>query len=535
MLALDNSSSGLHAAEHSVLLEHADVVKANDHMARPAAILCLAAAAIGLYFVAHLFSRRHRQLAQFPGPRWAAHTRLWLARVVNSGRSPYTFVDVSKKYGPMARIGPNHLLTSDPDFVRHILSAHSRYTRGPWYDSMRIDPHSPNIVSERSVQKHHKLRYQMSAGYAGKDIEGVEAAVDERLMHFIDKIEERWVSKPGSTEIFDIARRIQFLTLDMISQLCFGRSLGFVEADNDAFEFQATVEFQMPIVNLFSVMVELSRLYEILSGIPFIRKVIVPSAGDKFGVGPIMAISREVINERLAEGGKQKKDMLGSFLKRGLTPDEVEMEVSISLIAGSDTTATAMRAILLAIISNPRVYSRLVREIDDAIAAGKVSSPIRDDEARKLPYLQAVIKEGLRRFSPITQLRERVVPPQGDSFNGQFIPGGTFIGINSWTIQCNPIYGEDPEVFRPERWLIDDEERLRQMTYNHELIFGWGTTRCLGVPIALMNLNKLFVELLRRYDIETINPHKPWHSECYGIFFQRDFNVRISHRQAGST
>lgn len=220
-----------------------------------------------------------------------------------------------------------------------------------------------------------------------------------------------------------------------------------------------------------------------------------------------------MINERLAEGGKQKKDMLGSFLKRGLTPDEVEMEVSISLyapalakfpftvtnpccsIAGSDTTATAMRAILLAIISNPRVYSRLVREIDDAIAAGKVSSPIRDDEARKLPYLQAVIKEGLRRFSPITQLRERVVPPQGDSFNGQFIPGGTFIGINSWTIQCNPIYGEDPEVFRPERWLIDDEERLRQMTYNHELIFGWGTTRCLGVPIALMNLNKLFVEV----------------------------------------
>lgn len=537
--ASDNSSTalrGLHAAEqHFCHHGHYELAVGHDSMARAATLLCLAVGALGLYFAAHAASKRFRQLAHFPGPWWAAHTRLWLVRVVNSGRSPYTFVDVSRQYGPMARIGPNHLLTTDPDFVRHILSAHSRYTRGPWYDSMRIDPHAPNIVSERGVQKHHKLRYQMNAGYAGKDIEGVEAAVDERLLHFIDKIEERWVSPPGSTRVFDIAKRIQFLTLDMISQLCFGRTLGFVEADKDSFEFQTTVEFQMPIVGLFSVMVELSRLYYFLSGIPWIRKVIVPSAGDQIGIGPIMAISREVINERLAPNAESKKDMLGSFLKRGLTPDEVEMEISISLIAGSDTTATAMRASLLAIISNPRVYSRLVREIDDAVAAGKISSPIRDDEARKLPYLQAVIKEGLRRFSPITQLRERVVPPQGDSFNGHFIPGGTFVGINSWTIQCNPVFGEDPEVFRPERWLIDDEEHLKQMTQVHELIFGWGTTRCLGVPIALMNLNKVFVELLRRYDIETINPHKPWHSECYGIFFQRDFNVRISHRQAGST
>ncbi|KAL1641284.1 hypothetical protein SLS58_006186 [Diplodia intermedia] len=503
-------------------------------MARPATVLSLALAALALYFVAHACSRRFRQLAQFPGPWFAAHSRWWLVRVVNSGRSPYTFVDVSKKYGSMARIGPNHLLTTDPDFVRRILSAHSHYTRGPWYDSMRIDPHVPNIVSERGVAKHHKLRYQMSAGYAGKDIEGVEAAVDERLMHFIDTIEERWVSKPGASKVFDIAKRIQFFTLDMISQLCFGRSLGFVEADNDSFKFQATVEWQMPIVGLFSVIIELSHLYYILSSIPFIRRIIVPSAGDKIGIGPIMAISREVINERLAPGAEQKKDMLGSFLKRGLTPDEVETEISISLIAGSDTTATAMRASLLAIISNPRVYARLTREIDDAIAAGKVSSPIRDSEARNLPYLQAVIKEGLRRFSPITQLRERVVPPQGDTFDGKFIPGGTFVGINSWTIQCHPVYGDDPEVFRPERWLIDDEERLKQMTQIHELIFGWGTTRCLGVPIALMNLNKLFVEMLRRYDVEVVNPHKPWHSECYGIFFQRDFNVRISHRQTGS-
>lgn len=281
------------AQDPNSFCHHGHVVPAvgPDTMPLTLPLLYLAVSALALYYLAHALSTRFRHLSHFPGPRWAAHSRLWLVRVINSGRSPYTFVDVSKKYGPMARIGPNHLITTDPDFIRRILSAHSRYTRGPWYDSMRIDPHVPNIVSERNVAKHHKLRYQMSAGYAGKDIEGVEAAVDERIAHFVEKIEERWVSKPGTTKVFDIAKRIQFLTLDMISQLCFGRDLGFVEADKDAFDFQATVEMQMPIVGLFSIIVELSHLYYLLSGIPWIRKVIVPSAGDKIGIGPIMAVS----------------------------------------------------------------------------------------------------------------------------------------------------------------------------------------------------------------------------------------------------
>lgn len=154
-----------------------------------------------------------------------------------------------------------------------------------------------------------------------------------------------------------------------------------------------------------------------------------------------------------------------------------------------------MRATLLSIISNPRVYTRLVGEIDEAVSLGKVSSPILDEEARQLPYLQACIKEGLRRFPPITQLRERMAPPEGDTYKGRHIPGGTFIGLNAWGLQLNPVFGDDSEVFRPERWLIDDEDRIKEMNRVQELIFGYGTTRCLGIPIAMMNLNKVFVEV----------------------------------------
>ena len=222
------------------------------------------------------------------------------------------------------------------------------------------------------------------------------------------------------------------------------------------------------------------------------------------------------MDERFAPGAPSKDDMLGSFIKHGLTASEAETEISISLcvkntvlqvpdkkpskfsknrVAGSDTTATSMRATLLSIISNPPVYARLQREIDDAIARGAISSPILQDEAVQLPYLQACIKEGLRRFPPITQLRERMAPPEGDTYKGRHIPPGTFIGLNAWGLQLSPVFGDDPEVFRPERWLTGDAERVKEMLKVQELIFGYGTTRCLGIPIAMMNLNKIFVEV----------------------------------------
>lgn len=176
------------------------------------------------------------------------------------------------------------------------------------------------------------------------------------------------------------------------------------------------------------------------------------------------------------------------------------MVTNINRVAGSDTTATAIRATLLAVISAPIVYHRLVKEITTAEREGLISSPVRNAEAQSLPYLQAVIREGLRRFPPITQLREREAPPEGMELpDGRRIPGGTFVGFNAWGTQLNPIFGDDPHVFRPERWLPESHNdggiQLAAMTKVQELIFGHGMTRCLGIPIAMMNLNKIFVEV----------------------------------------
>lgn len=164
-------------------------------------------------------------------------------------------------------------------------------------------------------------------------------------------------------------------------------------------------------------------------------------------------------------------------------------------MAGSDTTATAVQSTLLEIVSNPLVYGALRAEIDTAVAKGLVSLPIQKNEAARLPYLSACVLEGLRRHPPVAQLRERTVPPEGDYINGFRIPGGTRIGFNTWGLQLDKLFGEDPAIFRPERWLIEDVECLRSMHRTLDLVFGHGPTRCLGTPIAMTELNKIFFEV----------------------------------------
>jgi cytochrome P450 len=97
-------------------------------------------------------------------------------------------------------------------------------------------------------------------------------------------------------------------------------------------------------------------------------------------------------------------------------------------MAGSDTSATIIRVVFLYLITSPIMMGKLRAEMDEGIKQGRISSPIRDTEARQLPYLQACIKEALRLWPPVTGLLQKVVPPEGDTFNGTFIPGGTFIG-----------------------------------------------------------------------------------------------------------
>ena len=89
-----------------------------------------------------------------------------------------------------------------------------------------------------------------------------------------------------------------------------------------------------------------------------------------------------------AHNGSSDNKLQGAFVRHGMTQRECAREALFQILAGSDTTATAIRATFLYIITTPRVYQGLKREISQGIRDGNISNPITYDEAKKLPYLQ---------------------------------------------------------------------------------------------------------------------------------------------------
>lgn len=206
--------------------------------------------------------------------------------------------------------------------------------------------------------------------------------------------------------------------------------------------------------------------------------------------------AKKIVEDRLASGKENQRDMLGSFLTHGLTKEEAQEELLVAVIAGSDTTATAIRSTLLFLMTSPLTYQKLKVEVKDAIQDHRISCPIQASESRNLPYLQAVIKEGLRMFPPVPHMMMVAAPKGGDVLKGIQVPEDTQIGVAYWPlVRDKGVFGNDAGVFRPERWLDADPEQLKRMTSTVDLVFRAGKWQCLGKTIAFMELEKVFVEV----------------------------------------
>lgn len=433
------------------------------------------------------------------------------------------FYDVNQKYGSIARIGPNDLLTSDPALIKRMSAARSPYRRSEYYIGLRFDPARDNIVSTRDENKHNELRSKMAAGYSGKENEKLEETIDRNIQALIDLIRRKYLSTDKENKPFDFGRKAQYFTLDIISDVAYREPFGFMETDSDLYDYTKIVESVFVAAAMVTIFPWINWFLNLS-----IMKAVLPSDEDLLGIGKIQGITKKVVAQRFGPNKKVERDMLGSFVAHGLNQEDANSEIVIQITAGSDTTATTIRTTLLHLIMHPRIVAKLRAEFSNA----NISSPIKDSEARNLPYLQAVIKEGLRIFPPIPGLLSKEVPPEGDTINGKFIPGGTKIGWGVFGVcRDKGIWGEDSDLFRPERWLEASAEKFKEMDSTLDLVFGYGRYQCLGKNLAFMELNKIFVELLRRFDFNVVNPLNPVRSVCHGIFFQSEMWLTAFERE----
>ena len=169
----------------------------------------------------------------------------------------------------------------------------------------------------------------------------------------------------------------------------------------------------------------------------------------------------------------------------GFTDEGLVNQLMTFLIAGHETTASALCFAIYAMCKDPEIQRRLRMEVRSSLPDPRSpSSTISANDIDSLPYLNAVCSEVLRLYSP-TPVTARV-STQDTTLVGQYIPKNTTLFISSWATNANKdLWGEDAAEFNPDRWLGEGKANKGGADSNYAfLTFLHGPRSCIAQNFA---------------------------------------------------
>lgn len=290
-----------------------------------------------------------------------------------------------------------------------------------------------------------------------------------------------------------------------------------------------------PVASLKNIPYGFRNLY-------FLSQMIYPKTrvGAK-GFFTVIDQSHAAVKQRLDDlaSGKpvNRKDVLSKLLnianergeEGGFSVLDATTEIWAMIWAGSDTTAIALTSIFYYLHKHPETLSKLRAEIEEAFANGTLRLPVRFNDAIKLPYLHAVVREAMRIHPSLGTGLPRIVPEPGVEICGKWFPGGTEVIMNQNAVHFDKgVFGEDSEEFIPERW-IRDGDRVAANMERHILQFGYGKRICIGKHITNTEMYKLLPTILRDFDFELVGK-KEWDVWEGWFHSQKNVNVKVTRR-----
>lgn len=184
-----------------------------------------------------------------------------------------------------------------------------------------------------------------------------------------------------------------------------------------------------------------------------------------------------------------------SFPSDEKTVMRMKAEATSFVGAGTLTVAHMLSLTCFFVLKEPAVYKRLMAELREAMP--DPDSSIGQQKLESLPYLNAVVKEGLRLSYGSMHRLSRSHPKETLHFREWTIPAGTPVGCSAYLIHTNPELFPDPLTFRPERWLeLEPCEHQRLRSYLNN--FGRGTRQCVGMRLAYAEIYLALGYLVRR-------------------------------------
>lgn len=235
-----------------------------------------------------------------------------------------------------------------------------------------------------------------------------------------------------------------------------------------------------------------------------------------------------LLSKLLADEGKDEKTGLT------ISYEDLVTNAQSYIIAGTDTTALSLTYLVWEVCRNYRIRDKLVTELRTINREQDSGGTLHDDDLRPIQYLNYIIEETLRLHPAVAAGLPRVVPSGGVTLGGYFLPGGTVVTSQGYTVGRNPHIFPQPEEFRPERW----ENATRDMR-DSIMAFGSGsrgkstsdnscnynsTNRgvvCLGMHLAKMEMRQAVANFFLAFPDSSMSKLEGMNDEDMGkrIFF----------------
>ncbi|KAI0123602.1 cytochrome P450 [Xylariales sp. AK1849] len=463
-------------------------------------------------------------LKAFPGPLMHAATSIPYDIIVMQGEAHNAVRRLHDKYGPIVRIRPNELSYIDgcvwKDAYGH------RQGHQEWVKSEHLN-YMNGVAGILGADRESHRRFRRSLAHAFSK-QGLREQ-EPRIRHYVDGL-VAGLAKASHSGPVDVVNWMSWTTTDVIGDLAFGDSFGCIESASGHHWISLSGKILRPaiVTGIFK------RWGLSLFALAMLPRGMVQGLKDNYNY------VNEKVRKRVALG-KDRGDFYDRVLKHdlivdgskaagreeGFTFEELESTAADLVLAGSETTATLLSGIIFHLLRNPDVHAKATREVRAAFAKDE---DITIASVNELPYLEAVLQEGLRVYTPAPFFAGRVAPKGGDTIAGVFVPEGTRVA-SSQIVAFNSSYNfARPDEFVPERWLPIGGGRPQEFENDNAggvfHPFSYGPRNCIGMNLAKSEMSLIMAKLLWNFDL-----NKPRMGAEEARDWERHEVVMISIRQ----
>ncbi|CAI7613872.1 unnamed protein product [Penicillium glandicola] len=438
-------------------------------------------------------------LSKFPGPTLAAMSNLPYFKWSVSGELHSKIQELHNRYGDVVRIRPNALTYRDAqawvDIYGNLKPGKPSCSKDPEFYIPSSSGSAANLINSNDLD-HTRQKRLLTHAFSDRSLREQESLIMGHIDTFISRLRDSAGGHVDNTPV-DMIRWLNSLTFDIIGNLAFGEGFGCLERSG----YHPWVENTFKSIKTGAFL----RAFSIYPLIAILIRNIMPKRLIHKRLDHYR-FSKDLVDKRLATT-TSRPDFLFYVLRyndeRGMQTSEIHSNAALLIQAGSETTATALGACHFYLQKSPECYKTLVREIRTAFSS---EADINALAVARLPYLNAVIEEGLRMYPPAPAIGPRVIPPGGAVVCGQFLPEGTSVSVAHYSTFCGLSNFAEPNSYHPERWLkSNNDPRFKNDKKEALQPFSFGPRACIGRNLAYTEMRLILSKMLWNFDI-TLDP-----------------------------